>query len=158
MRFTGRALVAVSGCWGARPLAAAVVCCTALAWLLTGPALRGRAALGPDVALDSDPLYRTDGPAPPPPKAPDVTPIVVEFPRDLAFARGLRDGRLDAWNPLVAAGTPLWGEWGGPFFPLKLVFYAAPSRETYNAFLALRLVAAGVGAYLLARRRGLVPV
>jgi hypothetical protein len=40
---------------------------------------------------------------------------------------------------------------------LKLPFYVAPSRRTYNLFLALRLVLAALGAYALARHRGLAP-
>ena len=127
-----------------------------LAVILTGPALIGRAALGPDRLLDWDPLYRK-GPPPPLPSATDYSPIVLDFPGDLAFALGLGSGRLDSWNPLVGGGAPLWAEHSGPFFPLKLPFYTAPSRSTYNVFLTLRLVAAGVGAYLLARRRGLAP-
>jgi hypothetical protein len=127
-----------------------------LALILTGPALVGRAALGPDQLLDWDPLHRK-APPPPLPHAMDYSPIALDFPGDLAFAHGLHDGRLDSWNPLVSAGAPLWAEHGGPFFPLKIPFYAAPSRATYNIFLALRLVAGGLGAYLLARRRGLTP-
>jgi hypothetical protein len=72
-------------------------------------------------------------------------------------AHGLRAGRLDSWNPLVGFGAPLWAEQGGPFFPLRLPFYLAPSPQSHALFLALRLVAAAFGAYLLARRRGLIP-
>jgi hypothetical protein len=80
---------------------------------------------------------------------------MLDYPRDLAFARGLHAGRLDLWNPMVSCGAPLSVEHGGFFFPLKLPFYLAPSRLTYNLFLTLRLFVAGLGAYLLARRRGL---
>jgi hypothetical protein len=85
----------------------------------------------------------------------DPTPIALDWPRDLAIARGLRQGRVDLWNPLAACGTPLWAELGGPFFPLKLPFYVLPSRTAYEAFLLLRLAFAGLGAYLLARARSL---
>ncbi|MEO8605448.1 MAG: hypothetical protein ABI629_22960 [bacterium] len=125
--------------------------------MLTGPALLGRVALGPESVLDRDPLYRV-GPAPPSPPTNDFTPINYDLPRDLAVAHGLRAGRLDAWNPLVGFGAPLWAEAGGPFFPLKLPFYVAPSPRSYILFLALRLIVAGLGAYLLARRRGLALV
>jgi hypothetical protein len=127
---------------------------TLLALVLTGPALLGRAALGPDAALDADALYAS-GRRPPPPLFNDFTPICLDLPRDLAFARGLHAGRFDHWNPLSGAGAPLWADQGGVLFPLKLPFYAASSPRTYDVFRALRLVVAGFGAYLLARRRGL---
>src|SRR5262249_26813525 len=108
----------------------AIACIVLLAVILTGPALVGRAALRPDRPLDWDPLYRK-GPPPPLPDTIDYSPIVLDYPGDLAFARGLGSGRLDSWNPLVGAGAPLWAEHTGPFFPLKVPFYAAPSRATY---------------------------
>jgi hypothetical protein len=136
------------------PIAAGIALFTVLALALTGPALLGLAALGPDAALDVDPLY-SQGPRPRLPRFNDFTPICLDLPRDLAFARGLHAGRVDHWNPLTGAGAPLWAEQGGPFFPLKLPFYLAPSPWTYDVFRALRLIAAGLGAFLLARRRGL---
>jgi hypothetical protein len=85
----------------------------------------------------------------------DPTPIALDWPRDVAIASGFHAGRLDHWNPLAGCGAPLWAEQGGPFFPLKLAFYASPSREMYNLFLAMRAALAALGAYLLARQRGL---
>ncbi len=146
----------MSGAVAQHPATAGTLCFVLLALALTGPALLGRAALGPETVLDADPLYRT-APAPPLPSFDDWTPIVVDLPRELAVARGVRAGRLDKWNPLMGCGAPLWADHVGPFFPLKLLFYAAPSRQTYAAFLALRLVVAALGAYCLARRRGLGP-
>jgi len=96
-----------------RHAAVALGCCTLVAVALTGPALLGRAALGPDSVLDTDALYRI-GPAPPPPPTNDFTPIYYDLPRDLAVARGFRAGRLDTWNPLVGFGAPLWAEQGAP--------------------------------------------
>lgn len=85
----------------------------------------------------------------------DHTPAVLDLPRDLILARHVRQGQLPGWNPLSAAGAPLWAEQGGPFFPLKLPLYLLPSLATHKLFLCLRLIAAGLGAYLLARHRGL---
>jgi hypothetical protein len=134
----------------------AALCCALIAVVLAMPVLRGHAALGPDKMLDFDPLYGSVQPlAAPLPTMDDPTPIALDFPRDLAIAHGLRQGRLDLWNPLAACGTPLWAELGGPFFPLKLPFYLFPSRLAYEVFLLSRLAFAGLGAYLLARRRGL---
>ena len=128
----------------------------AIALALAGPALTGRTSLGPDRMLDFDPLYGsrhrlTEAL----PTMNDPTPIALDWPRDVAIARGLHAGRLDQWNPLAGCGAPLWAEQGGPFFPLKAAFYASPSREMYNVFLALRAAVAALGAYLLARQRGL---
>lgn len=138
----------------ARSPLAAVAYFAALALALTDDALFGRGALGPEALLDRDALYQT-GPLPVRSPLWDYTPIAIDYPRDLAFAEGLRAGRLDAWNPLAGCGTPLWADHVGPFFPLKLPFYLAPSRQTYQLFLALRLVLAAAGAYFLARWRGL---
>ncbi|HJQ83110.1 MAG TPA: DUF2079 domain-containing protein, partial [Candidatus Binatia bacterium] len=136
------------------PAISAAVLCGLLALVLGAPALLGRAALGPDAALDADRLYAR-GRRPPLPPFNDLTPICLDLPRDLAFARGLAAGRIDHWNPLTGGGAPLWAEQGGPFFPLKLPFYLYPSPRTYDVFRLLRLAFAGLGAYLLARRRGL---
>jgi hypothetical protein len=133
---------------------AALLWLTFLAAIVGLPAVGGWRSLGPDSILDWDPLYRT-GPAPARPTTSDYSPINQHYPRDLAFARGLHEGRFDLWNPLVSAGAPLWAEPGGPFFPLKLPFYLSPSPRTYAIYLALRLVLAGFGAYMLARARGL---
>src|SRR5262249_4935778 len=83
---------------------------------------------------------------------------LYDLPHDFAATDGFRAGRLDLWNPRVGLGVPLWAEGGAPFFPLKAPFYLMPSRRTYDLASALRLVVAGLGAYLLARRRGLPAV
>jgi hypothetical protein len=134
----------------------ATLCFVLIAVVLGLPVLRRQAALGPDRMLDFDPLYGSARPLDAPlPTMNDPTPIALDWPRDLAIAHGLRQGRVDLWNPLAACGTPLWAELGGPFFPLKLPFYLFPSRLTYELFLLTRLAFAALGAYLLARRRGL---
>lgn len=125
-----------------------------LAALVCAPSIAGRSAIGPDRVLDADSLYGAL-PSSVVPVHNDPTPVVLDLPRDLAVARGLRAGRLDAWNPHVACGAPLWAEQGGPFFPLKIAFYLHPSRATHHLFLALRLMLAALGAFALARRRGL---
>lgn len=137
--------------------AAALACLTLIALVLTGHALIGRGALVPESILDWDPLLRTES-IPPMPRFVDFSPTFFHLPKDLAFARGLHAGRIDKWDPLAGAGVPLWAEQSGPFFPLKLPFYAAPSRGSYDVFLALRLVVAALGAYCLARYRGIAPI
>ena len=125
-----------------------------LALAATGPALFGARSLGPESVLDFDLLYVV-GDRPRPPPFADLSRAVYDLPRDFAAAEGFRAGRFDLWNPRVAMGQPLWAEGGAPLFPLKLPFYLAPSRRTYDWAAALRLVVAGMGAYLLARRRRL---
>lgn len=134
--------------------ASALLCSVVVALVATGPALFGDRSLGPESMLDSDLLYAI-GDAPPPPSLSDPSRTVFDLPRDFAVADGFRHGRLDLWNPRVGLGMPLWAEGGAPLLPLKLPFYLAPSRRTYDLATALRLVVAGIGAYLLARRRGL---
>ena len=127
-----------------------------LAAAATAPALFGSRSLGPDALLDTDPLYAR---GPPPPVAIfDATRVFYDLPRDFAAADGVRHGRLDLWNPRAGFGMPLWGEGGGPLFPTRIPFYIAPSRRMYDLVTALRLVIAGLGAFLLARQRGLAPV
>lgn len=132
-------------------------CYTALALALTGSALAGRTALAPEGMLEFDPLTRLERDIPLPIRG-DFTPVLADLPRDLAVAGQLRHGHLAEWNPLSACGAPLWAEQGGPFFPLKLPFYLAPSRGTYSLFLMLRLIVAGLGAFALARQHGLAPL
>jgi hypothetical protein len=122
--------------------------------LVAAPAICGYTTLGPDSILDYDLLYRT-ATQPAGLVLSDRTPTVLDLPRDLFLARQLRSGNIAAWNPLSAAGAPLWAEQGGPFFPLRLPLYLLPSLAGYKLFLCLRLIAAGLGAYLLARYRGL---
>ena len=81
--------------------AAAVSCFGLVALCLTGAALVGRGALGPEQLLDRDPLYR-HGPLPPEPTTDDASPVMLDYPRDLAFARGLHAGR--AGNDPVNGG------------------------------------------------------
>ncbi len=131
----------------------AAVCFVVLALAATGPALFASRSLGPESSLDFDLLYSLgDRPRSPPI---DRSRTVYDMPRDFAAAEGFRAGRFDLWNPRVGLGMPLWAEGGAPLFPLKLPFYLAPSRRTYDWAAALRLVVAGMGAYLLARHRGL---
>jgi hypothetical protein len=136
----------------ASEVGAATAWLTLLVVLATGSGLLGWTALREERAMDADALYSRD--LQPLPSVSDLTPTTVDLPRDLYFARQLHEGRVASWNPFSACGAPLWAEQGGPFFPLKLPFYLAPSPRTYDGFLALRLLAAGLGAYVLARYRG----
>jgi hypothetical protein len=128
-----------------------------LAVVATAPALFDERSLGPDSLLDGDALYGV-GAAPPRPLIPDPSRTVYDFPRDFAAAAGFAQGRLDLWNPRAGFGMPLWAEGHTPFAPFTLLFFAVPSRRMYDIATALRLVVAGLGAYLLARRCGLARV
>lgn len=136
-----------------RPAVIATFAYVVVALLLCSNAIFRGAALGPDAELDRHPPFGREEAAEPT-IFDDITLTYLDYPRDLAIARGLQSGRLDLWNPLSACGAPLWAEQGGPFFPLKLVFYLHPTPTTYKLFLALRLVVAALGAYALARFRG----
>ena len=80
-----------------------------------------------------DPLYRTSAGA----VAPVGRRLHPAAGRSAArpdhCPRQLHAGRLPGWNPLSAAGAPLWAEQAGPFFPLKLPFYLAPSQSDLRA-------------------------
>ena len=127
---------------------------SAMAVSLTAPALVGHGSLIPERFLDQDPLYGPPGRAELRPFG-DSTPIVLELGRDRAVASGLREGRLDTWNPWSAAGSPLWTEQGGPFFPTRFIYYAHPNHTTLMASLAARLVVGAFGMFVLAAALGL---
>ena len=137
----------------ARDLASATLWLAAALLVLAGPALLGGGTVGPDAELDRDLLHGALPTAAT--SLSDKTPTLVDYPRDLMVARHARTGWLPKWNPYSAFGAPLWAEQGGPFFPLRAVFYAWPTPVTYDLFLCLRLLAAGLGGYVLARGRGL---
>jgi hypothetical protein len=127
------------------PTLAATLCFTVLAAASTAPALFGSRSLGPEHLLDVNPLYAVRRSLHYPAVS-DPTRPYYDLPRDFALAAGFRHGRVDAWNPRVDCGTPLWAEAGAPFLPLKLPFYVAPSRRSYDLSVALRLIVAGLGA------------
>lgn len=137
-----------------QPIVATTCIYFVVALLLCSDAIFGGAALGPDAELDRHPPFGLENAAEPT-IFDDITFVYADYPRDLTVARGLQAGRLDLWNPLSGAGAPLWAEQGGPFFPLKIVFYLHPTPTTYRLFIVLRMVVAALGAYALARSRGM---
>jgi hypothetical protein len=141
--------------FAATGLATLWIICLAVA--ATAPALFGSGSLGPESLLDADPLYARAAP-PSSPGLFDPTRAYFDVPRDFAAADGFQQGRFDLWNPRVGLGIPLWSDGGALFLPAKIPFYLSPSRRTYDVATTLRLVVAGLGAFLLARRRGLAPV
>jgi len=128
----------------------------AIAVSLTGPALVGLGSITPEGFLDKDFLYKLPTEAALRPFS-DPTAIALELGRDRAVASGLKQGRIDTWNPWSAAGAPLWAEQGGPFFPTKLIYYLYPHQVTLFTSLAARLVVAALGMFFLARALGLSP-
>ena len=137
----------------ARALAVAVALLIALPLVL--PVVLGVRTIGDDAALDNDALYQREPSPPPRPVTTDLSGIAVDLGRDRVLAAGFRRGRLVEWSPLAGTGMPLWAEQGNPFFPLKLPFYLWPSRRMYDLTLLSRLLVAALGAYVLARVRGL---
>ena len=109
--------------------------------------------IGPEQALDRDRFYGFGEPAAR--SYGDPSPMMLDYPHDLAAARAFHAVPPTGWNPLVAAGIPLASDQGGMFFPLHLPFYLFPRPWTFSFFRFSRLLLAGIGAYLLARSRGL---
>src|SRR6476661_5873508 len=109
-----------------RSLVFAAIAYSAIAFSLTGPALFGNGSLMPEAFLDADLLYGRLGEAAAMRPFEDSWPVAGDLGREQAFAEGLYQGRVDTWNPWAAAGTPLWAEQGGPFFPTKLIHYLFP--------------------------------
>lgn len=70
----------------------------------------------------------------------------------------LRAGRAPLWNPHQHAGEPFWSQGQpAPLFPLHLLFATLPLQAGLLLLPWLRLVAAGCGAWLLARELGVGP-
>src|ERR1041385_4895772 len=62
----------------------------------------------------------------------------------------LRHGRLPLWNPCSASGERwLANPQTGVFYPPAWLFLALPFAPAYNLFLALHLMLAGWGGFLL---------
>ena len=115
--------------------------------------LRGSAGLGPEARLDGDALFGAGTPVTRP--YDDLTPLVVETPRDRRIVERLRAGHLDLWNPLQGTGVPVAPDQGGMFSPLRIVHVLWPSQGGYVLLHCLRLWIGAAGAFYLARRRGI---
>jgi hypothetical protein len=77
-------------------------------------------------------------------------------PWQLFARRELRAGRLPLWNPHQFAGAPFWSNGqSAPLFPLHLLFAALPLQLGFVLLPWLRAMAAGCGAWVLARQLGL---
>ena len=77
----------------------------------------------------------------------------------LSLAREqLHDGVLPLWNPSSYSGMPLFGNLQSALlFPLTWLAMVLPVEVAFGWIALLRLVLAGIGAYLLARRFGAGP-
>ena len=74
----------------------------------------------------------------------------------LSLAREqLHDGVLPLWNPSSYSGMPLFGNLQSALlFPLTWLAMVLPVEVAFGWIAVLRLLLAGIGAYLLARRLG----
>lgn len=72
----------------------------------------------------------------------------------LEFSRAqLRQGRLPLWNPLVGCGAPhLANGQSAVFDPFHLIAYLGTLPDAHAPIAAARLIVAGLGMFLLARR------
>lgn len=118
-------------------------------------ALVGRAAIDPAVNLPhTDPAYRAGVPDPSRTRF-DPSPELAHQPWDDLIIRTFRQGRLPLWQTGNGLGTPLLANGqAAPFNPLKLLMWQGSLGAAFAWFLALRLVLAGLGTLLLARRLG----
>jgi len=133
--------------WGALAFAATALLAPALA-LPTG--IPSPAAT---LAANS-PWLGTGDPAAGNPVLRDVTYQIQ--PWQLFARRELRAGRLPLWNPHQFAGAPFWSNGqSAPLFPLHLLFAALPLQLGFVLLPWLRAMAAGCGAWMLARELGL---
>lgn len=131
-----------------------------LLWLLLLPALLapaivvGNGGLGPEARFDADALFGLPSSMLLRPYD-DATPYVLEYPHDVYLAQRVRSGHFDLWNPLQGFGAPHLADQQGVLNPLRLIYYLHPSHRSHQLFCLSKLVLAGVGAFFLARQRGL---
>ena len=131
-----------------------------LLWLLLLPALlapaiiTGKGGLGPEAKFDADAMFGVPSSAQLRPYD-DATPYVLEYPHDVYLAQRVRSGHFDLWNPLQGFGAPHLADQQGVLNPLRLIYYLHPSHRSHLLFCLSKLVLAGVGAFFLARQRGL---
>ncbi|HXO21327.1 MAG TPA: YfhO family protein, partial [Thermoanaerobaculia bacterium] len=87
---------------------------------------------------------------------PVLSDVTYQIQPWLLFLRQeLRQGRLPFWNPHQFSGAPFWANGqSAPLFPLHLLFAALPLQLGFVFLPWLRLVAAGCGAWGLARELG----
>ncbi len=87
---------------------------------------------------------------------PQLRDVTLQIRPWLLFLRHeLRHGRMPWWNPHQLSGTPFWANGqSAPLFPLHLLFALLPVQLGLVLLPWLRLVAAGCGAWALARELG----
>src|SRR5712691_8536199 len=107
--------------------------CVVLPALLAIPALMGQALLFRDV-------------------------LHFNLPQQMFAAAARAAGRLPLWDPGRYGGAPFFAEPGtGVLYPPNFLFHLLAPAAAATWFVLLHLPVAGGGAYLLARRLGLVP-
>jgi hypothetical protein len=81
--------------------------------------------------------------------------LVFGLPLRVAAAEMIRDGHLPLWNPYIFCGMPLHASaQAGLLFPLNWLFVVAGAGAAMNFAVIGSYAAAGVGAFLYARRSG----
>ena len=139
------------------PDVAGIVCVAAAVFAVLGPALRPGVSLGPFDLLSRVGLTAQPGVA-----------VHNTFPADqvlyflpflnLAWHQ-VHAGHLPLWNPYNLLGTPLAFNWQSGVFSIPdLVAYLFPLTYAYTALVAVKLVIAGTGAYVLCRVLRLGPL
>jgi len=131
----------------------------ALCWLvaaglaLLGPALAKGAALGPYDLLRVYGLGRVPGVTVH--NAVSSDQIQLFLPWTTLAWNQVHHGQLPLWNPYNALGMPLAFNWeSAPFSLPALVSYLVPVRFAFDAAMAVRLVLAGSGTFVLCRVLG----
>src|SRR4051794_23340211 len=121
--------------------------------------LLGGRVLSPADVLLVEASFRPDGKGDYQPFNRLLIDPVLQFQPWLEFNRAeLRSGRLPLWNPLAGCGAPhLANGQSAVFDPFHLIAYLGPLPGAYAGIAWARLLFAGVGTFLLARRWGLGP-
>lgn len=81
--------------------------------------------------------------------------LIFGMPLRIAARNMIRSGHLPLWNPYIFCGMPLFATaQGGVLFPLNWGFLFTNANSAMNFAVLCSYAAAGVGAFLYARRSG----
>ena len=125
-------------------------------FILFGPSLIGRKILLPMDVLTIPGCYLspTEAARWGPPQDPILSDPVLEFETERRFAVSeIRSGRFPLWDPHEYCGAPfLAANWSCIFSPFRVLDYFWPGPSVIAWDQMLKVLVAGIGAYLFCRR------
>jgi Bacterial membrane protein YfhO len=141
-------------------LVCGLVLAALIAWLLSDALFSSKVLGAEDVLLAQTPFAEAHIASLPRVSNMDLSDTIYQMHPDMLFARdALRHLQLPVWSPWIGAGEPLLAtEQHSILFPINLIAVVFPFWQSLEWLAALKLLAAGLGTLLFARRLGLRPL